>query len=77
MGDGEDGGDGEGGVGHAADDVEGRRRRDGGEEEGGDLGEEIRVGDDEAEIDVDGGGDAGLEGEGAELQSLDRVEREN
>lgn len=50
---GDAGGNGEGGVGDAADDVVVGGGRDGGGEGPGDLGEQRRVGDYEAEVDVD------------------------
>lgn len=43
----------------------------------GDLEEESWVGDDEAEIDVDWGGDAGFQLEVAELHGGDVVELQN
>lgn len=45
-------------------------------EERGDRGEETRWEDERAEVEVDGGGDAGLEHEGAELDGLNGVEVE-
>lgn len=76
AGEGDAGGDGEGGVGNAADEVDGGGNGSGGGgiEEVGDAGEEGRVRDDEAEVDVDGGGDARLELEAAELDGLDLVQ---
>lgn len=76
-GDGDAGGDGEGGVGDAADDVVGGGGRDGGGDCAGDLGEQGGVGDDEAEVDVDWGGDAGFELEIAEFDGGDVVELED
>ena len=43
----------------------------------GDLGKERREGDDEAEVDVDWGGDSGFELEAAELHGGDLVELED
>lgn len=77
VGDGDAGGDGERRVGDPAEEVElGSGGGDGGEEELGDVVEEGRVGDDEAEVNVDGGWDAGLELEVAELDGFDIVELE-
>lgn len=73
-GDGDGGGDGQGSVGDAANNVVVGGGRNGGDKGLGDLTEEIRVGDDEAEINVDRGGDAGLELEGAELDGGDFME---
>lgn len=65
--DGDAGGDREGGVGNAADDVIAGGGGDGGSNCLGDLTEQGRVGDNEAEVDVDRRGDAGFELEVAEF----------
>ena len=76
-GDGDSGSDGESSVGHAANDIVLGGGRDGGDKGLGDLTEEIGVGDDEAEINIDWGSDAGLELEGAELDGGDFMELQN
>lgn len=72
------GGDGKGGVRNAADEVIGGG---GGRDDSGErlrnLAEERRIRDDEAEVDVDGGKDAGFELELAELDGGDVVELED
>lgn len=67
-------GNGKGGVGNSADDIIRDGGREGGGERQGDLAEEGRVGDDEAEVDVDRGGDAGFEFEIAKLDGCDVME---
>lgn len=68
------GSDGEGGIGDAADDVVAGGGGDGGGDCLGDLTEQGRVGDNEAEVDVDWGGDTGFELEIAEFHGGDVVE---
>jgi hypothetical protein len=69
-------GDGQGGVGHAADEVELRSRLavvgfcQAGVHGARHLLEHVWVGDDDAQVDVDGGDESGLERELAELDGL-------
>jgi len=70
---GEAGSNRKGGIGHAADEVVGGGARDDGGECTGNLAEKFRVRDNEAEVDVDGGRDAGFEPEIAELHGGDVV----
>lgn len=77
VGRGEAGSNWKGSVGDAADKVVGGGARYNGGEGTGNLAEKCRVRDNEAEVDVDGGRDAGFQPEIAELDGGDVVELQN